>query len=144
MNKELISLRSRSYEAEVVLRNFATRKRVHRDKPINFYRMYLEMSNRGLKLSRTKFDQVFIDLERLGYGIVEGQAFLPETSIKVIGLDAVEVLKPITVVQPMPVPPVKVGLTTTNMVMVVIVKGGEKLTVYVPKDEIDSFTAKMA
>ena len=151
MNKDLISLRNRSFEAEMILKNFASRKRVHLDKEIKIHRLYSEMTRRGIKLNKAKFNEFFFELEKLNYGIVEGKTFegdpimfLPITDIKSIGLDSIEILKPIKEVQPMPVPPVKVGLTTNDMVMVVIVKDGQKLTVYVPKNEVDTFTAKMA
>lgn len=154
MNKELISLRSQSYEAEVILKNFASRKRVHKDKEVNIHRLYLDMTNRGLKLSRNNFNKVFTDLERFGYGIIVGTnrdgdpiLFLPETNIKSIGLDSMEILKPLKngqIVQPMPVPPIKVGLEAARIVMVVIIKGGQKITAYVPESEVETFTAKMA
>lgn len=159
MNKELISLRSKSFEAEVILKNFATRKRVHKDKEIQVHRLYLDFIRRGVKLNRMKFDQVFIDLERLGYGITIGKdvkgnvtAFLPDTSIKSIGMDAMEVLKPETTITVLPNPgaptiklaaiepkPIAIGL-----VRVIMIKDGMRWEADVPEDKIAEVTAKLA
>lgn len=158
MNKELIGLRSKSFEGEVILKNFASRKRVHKDKEVQVHRLYLDMTNRGLKLSRVKFDQVFADLERLGYGITVGRdaegkitTFLPETSIKSIGMDAMDVLRPegasSNIVS---APTVKLSVApaaemrSSGLVCVVMIKDGMKWTTFVPEDQVAEVTAKMA
>lgn len=157
MNKELINLRSKSFEAEVILKNFASRKRVHKDKEVQVHRLYLDMTNRGLKLNRAKFDQVFTDLERLGYGITVGidgkvATFLPETNIKSLGMDAMEVLKPepaITVLPNPGAPTIKLAAVApkpiaTGLVRVIMIKDGMRWEADVPEDKVAEVTAKMA
>lgn len=163
MNKELISLRSRSFEAEVILKNFASRKRVHKDKEVQIHRLYLDMVNRGLKLNRVKFDQVFLDLEKLNYGVTVGTdsegrliSFMPEDTIKSIGMDAMEVLKPepespeAKVIPNPQAPTIKLAVVapkeqqSSGLVCVVMIKDGMKWTTYVPESEVAEITAKMA
>lgn len=146
MNNELISLRQKSFEAEVILKNFATRKRIHKDKQVAIIRLFLDLTRRGLRLNRMNFDQVFMDLEKLGYGIVEKNkfghliSFLPITNIKSIGLDAMEVhtpiahgMKPISLL-----PSVKEIIevaSTDEIITVVVIKNGIQFEAKIPRKQ---------
>lgn len=141
MTKELVGLRKSSFEAEIILENFATRKRVHKDKEINLPKLFHLLESRGHKLSRSKYDQVFDALERLGYGIVdkskEGNSlrFLPDTNIKSIGMDAFEVAQPIqelTVISKTAQP-----VSVNEMVLVVVVKNGKAIRMHINKDDLE-------
>jgi hypothetical protein len=79
----------KSKEGKVILENFASRQRIHKDKHLDIKRLYFVLSRQhpGM-LSMPRFEQVFKDLVTMGYGIIEGRYFVPEESIKAIGQDA--------------------------------------------------------
>lgn len=141
MTKELVELRKSSFEAEIVLTNFATRKRIHKDKEIALPRLYHELRRKGYSLSRSKFDKVFDDLERLGYGIVDKNQlgyslrFLPDADIKSLGKDSQELapqIKELTVITSASKP-----ISVNEMVLVVVIKNGKTIRMHINKDDLD-------
>lgn len=153
MSKELISLRKRSTEANLILSNFASRKRIHRDIAVNISKLFYYFVAKGAKISRQKFDEVFQELERLKYGVVLKndnakflQEFIPDTSIKAIGIDSVDVINPIA--EPVLVKPLTQASIEEkrlgNKVMIIVVKEGKTFKAFIDQSEVESFTKLLA
>lgn len=162
MSNELKSLSSQSYEAEIVLKNFATRKRVHKDKPIDVLRLYHAFTLKGLKLNVKKFDEVFTKLEQFGHGKVirasngSIRMFEPSTNIKAIGMEAMDVLQPVSrvpfpvtapIVHKLGLPTIKVAKEVTvgeELVTIVIIKNGQSFEAKVPASKREEFIKMLA
>jgi hypothetical protein len=122
---------SRSKEGKIILENFASRQRVHKDKSIDIKRLYFIMANKHPELtSYSKFEQVFKDLETLKYGIIEkNRYFIPDGSIKEIGLEAI----------PEPVKPTKPKEQHTNKVIVLFKLEGLRCKAEMPEEALPLF-----
>lgn len=151
---ELHKLATSCEEAKVIFFNFANRKRTHKDTILNIRPFFVNLGERsGRGLSRYKFDRVFTELERLGYGLVgrdpEGNllSFLPEVSLKYIGMTAQPVLKPIEEQQNVLVNKIssvtglKPNHSGNNLVTVVFKVDGRDCKVELPVDLLPQFAA---
>lgn len=150
MSNELKTLRSQSFEAEVILNNFASRKRIHRSTPINISRFFQELTRKGLRMNITKFNNVFIQLERYGFGdnifLPNGRlvCFVARVSIKDIGIASMDPEKP--VIQHRGLPTVKVAkdLVGSEMITVVIFKDGRYVEARVQANQREEFIKLLA
>src|ERR1700743_3585912 len=96
LNNELAlkTLAKSSIEAKLIFENFANRKRIHRDALLMIRVFYSYFIKKGIPLKKSNFDKVFIELDKMGYGLIEKypngdlKAFLPEISLKYIGMTA--------------------------------------------------------
>lgn len=135
MSSELNKLATSSEEARAIFDNFSKRLRVHKNKALDINRLFHYFTSvKGRKFSRSKFEEVFTELERLGYGIVGKtmygniKEFLPDTHIKAIGMEAKPVLEEI-----------KIPIAPQERVIVLFTLKGLKCKAEVPKDAIEEF-----
>lgn len=148
----LRNLAKSSLEAKTILGNFAARKRVHRDALLMVRTFYMSFVRSGIPVKKIAFDKVFLELEALGYGITEKypngdlKAFMPEISLKYIGMLAQPIIKPMqnppTIKQALTVVPLtqgKMGQTVTILFEV----NGKKCQAEVPIDSVPQFTAML-
>lgn len=151
-DEALRNLAKSSLEAKTILSNFAGRLRVHRDALLMIRTFYMSFVRKGIPVKKVPFDKVFYDLEALGYGITEKypngdlKAFLPEISLKYIGMVSQPIVKPIqnppTIKQALTVVPLtqaKIGQTVTILFEV----NGKKCQAEVPIDSVPQFTAML-
>lgn len=143
---DLIKLRKQSAEANAIMSNFASRRRIHKDLPVDIGRLFYAFVNKGMRFSRERFDAVFQELENLGYGIVLKnknarflQQFVPDTSIKAIGIDSIE---PIPAVLAKDMATIKVS--NHNKVLVVVIKDGKTFKTFLDEREVDDFSKIIA
>lgn len=126
-----------SYEAEVILTNFARRVRVHKEKVVNIPRLYSILTIAGHKLNKVEFDKVFMQLEQFGYGVIgkskEGhlREFLPMMSIKQIGLLVKE--HRLSKIE------LEDKVSSTGLVTVYFHINGKRCKALIPEDAIDAF-----
>lgn len=141
MSQDLQTLVNSSEEARAILTNFAKRKRIHKGIPLNimrFYRYFVDVEHR--KLSITKFNEVFISLERLGHGWItmnssgEPIEFVAKIHIKFIGIEALgkQLVTPKEVIKEEP-------MINPDKVLVLFTLKGLKCKAEVPKDAVDEF-----
>lgn len=143
----LRKLAQSSFEARTIFENFANRKRVHKDALLMIRVFYAFFIKKGLPLKKSVFDKVFIDLEKLGYGLVEKypngdmKAFMPEVSLKYIGMTGQPIAKLLTP-KPVEVPVVKPVAIGT--VVITFNVNGKQCQAEVPMDKVAQFTAMIS
>lgn len=133
MSQDLQKLAVSSEEARAIFNNFASRLRVHKNKALDISRFYHHFTSKGRRFNKMIFENVFIELEKLGYGVVGKSSsgaireFLPEVHVKFIGMEA----KPI-IQQEDPI-------IEQNKVLVMFTLKGLKCRAEVPKEALDEF-----
>lgn len=141
---ELRKLALTSFEAKLIFGNFANRKRIHRDALLMIRVLYSSFVKKGLPVKKSAFDKVFIELERLGYGLTEKypsgdlKAFLPEISLKYIGMTANPIAKTIQVVHA----PAAIAVHSTVKISFEV--NGRRCEAEVPLDKVSEFTARLS
>lgn len=135
---DLRILNSTSFEARLIFENFANRKRIHRDALLMVRVFYAFFIKKGIPVKKSAFDRVFTELDRLGYGLIEKypngdlKAFMPEISLKYIGMTAQPVAK---VLAPIPIK------SSIKTVVITFDVNGKKCQAEVPIDKVAQFTA---
>lgn len=141
---ELRKLAQSSSEAKAIFDNFAGRKRIHRDALLMIRVLYASFIKKGIPLKKSSFDRVFFELERLGYGLTEKypngdlKAFLPEISLKYIGMTAQPIAKTIQVVSK----PAAIAIQSTVKISFEV--NGRRCEAEVPMDKVQEFTARLS